>query len=598
MSNSDIHHLVQRARTGLERTVRWLSEHISERNYQILVAIIIGIVAGLAAVVLKYSVAKVREWMLGNDPTQGNWGFVFFPVVGILLTVLYVRFVLRKKLEMGFPDLIYRISKKRVSLPRHESWSHIITSSLTVGLGGSVGLEAPIVRTGSAIGSNLAQYLNAGRKYQTLFLTCGAAAGMAAIFNSPVAAVIFAFEVLLTDIALHAFIPLLIAAATGAVVSRFFYYEQLFYLPATGWRLQSVPFYVLFGMLCGLYSVYLVRTTLFFQRFLGKWENKQVQFVLGGLVLGGLIFLLPPLFGEGYGTVNQLLRGNIQEITEHSLFFYFADHIWAILLFALAVILAKAIATSLTMAMGGNGGIFAPAMFSGAVLGFIFATAVNMTGLVELNTEDFIVVGMAGLLSGVIKSPLTGIFLIAEITGGYVLFVPLMLVAALAYFVCYYFEPQSIFTRELYQKGLWVPSHEKDLKILKNMHLSDFLETNFAKVKPTDTLGTLVEAIAHSKRNVFPVVDVQGRLAGILLLDDVRELMFKPEHYDTTLISELMYPPPSVLDLDEAMESVMAKFDRYQVWNLPVLKDGKYQGFVSKSSVFGKYRELLQQAGE
>lgn len=577
-----------------DRSIAWLAAHVSERNYQILVAIIIGIVAGLGAVVMKASVAKVRDLMMGDDPTQGNYAFVIFPVIGILLTVFYIRYFLQKKLDIGFPGLIYAISKKQVNLPKHETYAHIVTSSLTVGLGGSVGLEAPIVRTGSAIGSNLARLLKVGWRRQTLFLTCGATAGMAAIFNSPVAAVIFAFEVLLTDIALSSFIPLIIASASGAVVARYFYYEQLFYLPTTGWQPGSIPYYALLGLVCGLMSTYMMRLILYFQHYFQKKKNQRQKLVIGGLALGVLIFLMPPLFGEGYITVNHLLKSEYRAITEHSIFYPFSGDIWVVVLFLSAVILTKGIASAITLAMGGNGGIFAPAMFTGASLGFIFAISINMTGITHLHVADFIAVGMAGILSGLIKSPLTGIFLIAEITGGYVLFVPLMIVSALAFFVTHYFEPQSIFTKELYQKGLWAPSHEKDRQILQNMQLEGLIEGNFSIVNYTDSLADLVTVISNSRRNVFPVLSENGELKGILLLDDVRELMFKPESYHTVFVKDLIYPPPATLDFYENMESVMKKFEQHQAWNLPVLKDGKYIGFVSKSSVLGKYRELLQ----
>lgn len=580
------------------KAIKWLSEHISERNYQILVAIIIGIVAGLAAVVMKYSVAKVRDLMMDSNPSHSQIGFVFFPIIGIMLTVFYIRYILRRPLEIGTSWLIYAISKKRVNLPKDETYAHIVSSSLTVGLGGSVGLESPIVCTGAAIGSNLARLLRVGRRKQTLFLTCGAAAGLAAIFNCPVAAVIFAFEVLLTDIALHSFIPLLISAATGAVVSRFFYYEQIFYLPATDWSIKSIPFYGLLGMACGLLSVYMMRLTLYFKGYFAKKKRQREKFLVGGLALGVMIFLMPPLFGEGYETVNQLFTGDYNAITENSIFYQFSGNIWIVIAFAVAVVLTKAIAAAATIGMGGNGGVFAPAVFSGAVLGFIFAITVNMVGITHLHVADFIAVGMAGILSGLIKSPLTGIFLVAEITGGYTLFVPLMIVSALSYFISHYFEPYSVFTKDLYYKGLWAPSHEKDRQILHHLNLEELIERNFAVLRPENTLGQLVKVISNSKRNVFPVVDNQGNLKGILLLDDVRELMFKPEKYLTVFVKDLMYPPPTMLDVKESMESVMDKFERHQAWNLPILKDGKYMGFVSKSSVFGKYREILQRESE
>ncbi|GJM34835.1 MAG: chloride channel protein [Saprospiraceae bacterium] len=581
-------------RIRIHQSIRWISDHISQRNYQIIVSIIIGIAAGLAAVVLKYAVQLVRDWMQGNDPTQGRIGFVFFPLLGIILTVLYLRYILRKKLDIGFPGLIFSIAQKKVNLPRREIYAHTVSSSLTVGLGGSVGLEAPIVRSGAAIGSNLASLLQVSRKKQTLFLICGATAGMAAIFNSPVAAVIFAFEVLLTDIALPSFIPLLISAATGAVVARFFYYEQLFYLPTQGWSLETIPFFILLGILCGLYSTYMIRSLLFINRFFFSIKTQWVRLLLGGLTLGALIFLLPPLFGEGYTTINQLLTGQYSAITENSLFYDYTEYRSLLLIFGLLVILAKAIATSLTLAMGGNGGFFAPSMFSGATLGFVFAMAINQLGLVELPIADFIAVAMAGILSGVIKSPLTGIFLIAEITGGYLLFVPLMIVSAISYFVTFYFEPQSLFTKELYQKGLWVPSHEKDKQILKDLKLEQLIERNFSTVHPKQTLGEFVNIIAHSSRNLFPVVDGDGSLLGIILLDDVREIMFQPEKYEEVYIQDLMHLPPAILQYDNSMEEVMDKFELHQAWNLPVVRDGKYQGFVSKSNILGRYRRSLQ----
>jgi CIC family chloride channel protein len=577
------------------RALNWVRERITRRNYQILVSLLIGIVAGLAAVVLKYAVVLFRDWMYGNDPTSGKIGFVFFPIIGLGLTYLYLRYGLRHKIDFGFPSLIYKISKKKVDLPIHESYAHMISSSLTVGLGGSVGLEAPIVRTGSAIGSNMARLLRVGRQKQTLFLACGAAAGMAAIFNSPVAAVIFAFEVLLTDLALPAFIPLLIAAATGAVVSRFFYYEQLFYLPTDGWTPQDIPFFLLLGLICGFYSLYIIRALPTFERLFGRVKTIGWRFVLGGLALGTLIFLMPPLFGEGYETINLLLMGDYVAILDHTFLLPWADVPWTILGFGFLLLLAKAAATSLTLTLGGNGGIFAPSMFAGATLGFLFAAGLNQTGMVDLPTADFIAVAMAGILSGVIKSPLTGIFLIAEITGGYLLFVPLMIVSAISYFVAYYFEPQSIFTKELYQKGLWVPAHEKDRQVLKDLALVELVETNFAVLGPDQTLGDFVKVIAQSHRNLFPVTDEERNFLGVILLDDVREVMFQPDQYETIKIGDLMHQPAAVLQADDPMEKVMDVFEFHQAWNLPVVREGKYLGFVSKSTIFGKYRALLQE---
>ncbi|MCB0608519.1 MAG: chloride channel protein, partial [Lewinella sp.] len=356
------------------RAIRWLSGRISSRNYQILVSIIIGIVAGLVAVVLKVLVHGVRDWLYGADPTSGRLAFVFLPALGIVLTLVYTRLILRRPIDSGLSNLIYAISKKRINIPVHETYSHVISSSLTVGFGGSVGLEAPIVRTGSAIGANLARLLGVGRRKQTLFLACGAAAGISAIFNSPVAGVIFAFEVLVTDIAIHSFIPLLISAATAAVVAKILYYEKIFFLPAGGWQIKALPFYLLLGVAAGLMSVYVSRATAWASELLNKRaQSFYWRVAVGSAALGLLIFLMPPLFGEGYDTVNKLLIGQESSLADHSLFYGLAGNPLFIFLFGVFILFGKAIATSVTIAAGGNGGKFAPTMFTGATLGFVFA---------------------------------------------------------------------------------------------------------------------------------------------------------------------------------------------------------------------------------
>lgn len=582
-----------------ERKVQWLSEHTSERNYQVIIAVIIGICAGLAAVVLKFMVVQLRILFYGSDPTLWNAWFIFLPIVGVLLSVGYVRYFLRKPIEFGAVPLIRAISRRQYRIPVYETYAHVISSSLTVGLGGSVGLEAPIMRTGAAIGSNIANYMNAGQRRQTLYIGCGVAAGMAAIFNSPVAGVIFAFEVFLSGTAIYSFIPLLVASVCGALVARVLYYEQLFYLPTTGWVASMVPYYVLLGVGCGLIATYMIRTIIRVEGFFGVYQKQRKKTLLGGIVLGVLIFLFPPLFGEGYETVNKLLSGQYTEIANHSIFYHYCSDMRVLLLYAVVIIFAKSIATAATLGMRGNGGTFAPAMFTGAIWGFVFAMSVNMTGIDHLPVEDFVAVGMGGVLCGMLKAPLTGIFLIAEITGGYLLFVPLMIVSAASYFVSYYFEPQSLYTRHLYLEGIWVPSHEKDKQVLKYMDLRQMIETNFSIVHPEDTLEVLVKTIAHCHRNLFPVIDDNKHLVGILTLDDVREIMFKPEYYNRYRVRDLMYDPPAILDIRSPMEKVMQVFERTQAWNLPVVDaDHKYLGFVSKSSIFEKYRELLREVSE
>ncbi|MCB0593493.1 MAG: chloride channel protein [Lewinellaceae bacterium] len=575
------------------RLIHWFATRISNRNYQIIVSIIIGMVSGLVAVGLKFLVFLLKEWIQGSDPTRERLLFVFLPLGGVLCTIAFIRFIVRKPVNPGLSELIYAISQKKVNLPRYETYAHAVSSSLTVGFGGSVGLEAPIIRTGSAIGANLARILQVGRKRQTLFLACGAAAGMSAIFNSPVAGVIFAFEVLLTEMALHSFIPLLISAATGAVVAKLLYYEQLFFLPSKDWAIDGIPFYLILGLLCGLLSVIMIRTNLRITTYFNNLKRPAVKIGLGGLAIGLLIFLMPPLFGEGYETVDNLLAGRFEAMLEHSPFYWLYDEPLFLIVFALAALIAKIFASSITIAIGGNGGVFAPSMFLGATLGFAFAHSINLLDWITLREANFIAVAMAGLLSGVFKSPLTAIFFIAELTGGYGLFVPLMLVSALSYFVSLYFEPHSIFTRELFLKGLWVPPHERDLNILREMNLRGLVETNFWKVHPEMSLGEFVKIIAKSNRNVFPVVDEEGLFKGIVLLDDVREVMFQTDKYDQVFVKDVMHNPPTTIDIHDPMEKVMQQFDFHNAWNLPVADQGKYLGFVSKSSVFNRYRELL-----
>lgn len=575
------------------RLIKLMSERISQRNYQIIVSIIIGLIVGLTAVVLKLSVHTVREWLHDSDPASQRWVFVILPFIGISLTLLFVNFVLRKPLNGGMGGLIQSVAQNKVSLPRYETYAHVIASSLTVGFGGSVGLEAPIVRTGSAIGANVAKELRADRKKQGLFLACGAASGLAAVFNSPVGGVIFALEVILADFAVHSFIPLLISAAVSAVVATTLYYEQIFFLPTNGWTLQGIPFYGLLGVVCGIFSVYMIRMVSSVRNMVKRYKHPLTKLILGGLALGLLIFLMPPLFGEGYDTVNDLMTGRFFAIVDHSPFYFLAKNDWFIIIFALFVIFAKSIAAALTTAIGGNGGVFAPSMFTGALVGFAFVHSINQLGWVNLHEPNFIAAAMAGLLSGVFKAPLTGIFLIAEITGGYALFVPLMIVSAISYFTSIYFEPYSIFTRDLYKKGVWVPAHEKDLTLLKSMTVEPLVETNFHQLQPEMTLGELVKIIAKTQRNLFAVVNMDGTLAGILLLDDVREIMFETERYEVIKVQDLMHNPPDTVALQEPMEQVMDKFETSQAWNLPVLNQGKYVGFVSKSSIFNRYRQLL-----
>jgi CIC family chloride channel protein len=519
--------------------------------------------------------------------------YLLLPVMGILLTVLIVRIFFKGKMEKGLGSILFSIMRRSGRVEKNKMYSHIITSGITVGFGGSAGLEAPIVITGSAIGSNVATRLGFGDKERVLLLACGAASGIAAVFNCPIAGVIFAVEVLLTDITIPLFIPLLISTATSIIVSKLLYRGQLFYLITNDWYYHAIPFYILLGVICGLLSVYMTRVSLYIEDKMESKKENYLKALSGGILLGGLIFLFPPLFGEGYTTVSSLLNGSFQDILNNSIFISFRDNPWVLLVIVMLIILIKPVATALTLGSGGNGGIFAPSLFTGAMAGFGLAFLVNMTGISTLHINNFVAVGMAGIMAGVIHAPLTAIFLIAEITGGYVLFVPLMIVSAISYFISRYFEPYSIYTKKLAQKGHLLTG-DKDSNVLRQILLDDLIETEFIPLLVTDKFEKLIGAFTKSNRNVFPVVDEENNLTGIIQLDNVKELLFRPELHEGLTIGDIATRDVLSIEADESMDVVMTKLESSNLWNIPVTRKGKYIGFVSRSNVLSFYRRILK----
>lgn len=580
----------------LNRILYWRTNHISNRNFLIIASIIVGCASALAAVTLKTFV----HWLHGipvyfSQISTNHLWFIYMPLAGVVLTAVITKFFFKGHLEKGLSSILFAISRKKATIEKDKMYSHVITSGITIGLGGSAGLEAPIVITGSAIGSNIAKALNLGYKERVLLLACGAASGIAAVFNSPIAGVIFAVEVLLTEISIPIFIPLLISTATSIIVSKAIYKGQLFYLITNDWYYNAIPFYILLGGLCGIISVYMTRTTLRMEGFFAKTKNIYAKAIGGGLGLGMLIFLFPPLYGEGYDTVKTLLAGSYNDLLNTSFFESFKDNPWVILIIVALIIILKVLATSLTTGSGGNGGIFAPSLFTGALTGFGLAFLVNTLGITHLHTANFVVVGMAGILSGVVHAPLTAIFLIAEISGGYVLFVPLMIVSALSYFICKYFEPYSIYTKRLAQHGHLL-TNDKDYNILNIMRLDDLIETDFIPLKSSGTLKSLVDAFSVSNRNVYPVVDNDNRLLGIISLQQVKHLLFQKELYQQMTILEITDTSVTSIDKSESMESAMNKFEETSLWSIPVTEDGRYIGFISRSNIFSNYRRLLKQS--
>ncbi|MFN4972803.1 MAG: chloride channel protein [Bacteroidota bacterium] len=567
--------------------------YINDKNFLMIAAMWVGLLSGLAAVVLRTCVHYLQHFMeSGFNIRYENYLYLATPLVGIVLCVFVIRLLFKsQKFDKGLSSIIYSISRNNANVEKHKSFTHILTSALTVGLGGSVGLEAPIAVTGSSIGSNTAKDLLMDRQHRTLLLASGAAAGIAAIFNSPIAGVIFAFEVLLSEVTIPAFIPLLIASATGAVVSRLFGGSHIFSLQLNEWSLHAIPFYVLLSALCGLVSAYMIRTSLRIESVFNQRKQPYHKAIAGGLIIGLLLFIFPPLYGEGYGVVNKLLAGDYVSLLDRSLFYRYNSNMWFLLGFAITIVFVKVIASAVTIGSGGNGGIFGPSLFTGAMLGFVFATLINTTGIVELNTGNFVAVAMGGVISGVLHAPLTGIFLIAEITGGYTLFVPLMMVSAGSYFITRYFEPNSIYKKTLVERGMLL-NEDNGLQLVS---IRAVVEKDFITLKTDQTLYDLVDAIAHCRRNIFPVINENNELQGIVLMDEIREVMFKTNLYRTTSIAELMTIPPVRVDQNTSLDEVIKLFEKFAIWHIPVEENGKYSGMISKSGVLQFYREQLAQ---
>jgi chloride channel protein, CIC family len=573
----------------------WRIRHISNRNFVIILAGVIGAISGLASVVLKTTVHYIQQFITsGFSDRLPNFLYLGFPLIGILITVLIAKYLLKEQLGHGITQILYAVAKRSSIIQKTKMYSRMLTSAITVGFGGSVGLEAPIVVTGSAIGSNIGHLMHMNQKKRTLLIGCGAAGAISAIFNSPVAGVIFSMEVILADVTITMFIPLLIASVTGSLISLSLLGDDvLFSFELTDdFMAMDTPYYIVFGILCGLISVYFTRMTYRVEALIKKISNDLGRAVMGGILLGIIIFVFPPMYGEGYNTIKLLLAGREEEMLKGSLFFANFDQNYFLLLFIGAVMLVKPIASALTIGAGGSGGIFAPSLFIGGVSGHLFASLINLTGNSTISTSNFTLVGMCGVMSGVLYAPLTAIFLIAEITSGYELFIPLMLVSAIAFMTSSFFEKHSLYTKHLIESGDLI-QYDKDRQVLSGILLEKIIEKDLMVIRPEATLAELVDHVRISKRNIFPVVNSEHQLVGVVTLDDIREIMFDQQQYDTTMVKELMHSPPAYISSHENMQSVMRKFERSGAWNLPVIDDGIYVGFLSKSRIFNTYRKQL-----
>lgn len=587
-NNKSNHHYIK-------KFLKWRLRYIRDREFIFIVSILVGLIAGIAAVIIKNAVHFTQFLLTGFFVKEyQNFPYFFYPIVGILIALLFVRFVIRQKLGHGIPNTLYAISKRKSIIPPFAMYASIVTSAFTVGFGGSVGLEGPTVATGSALGSNIAKFLRLNYKATTLLLACGAAGAISGIFNSPIAAIIFCIEVFMLDLTMSSLIPLLISSATAGLTSRLILGENVLFNITThqAFQIQNIPFYILLGIFTGLLSVYFVKVYWKMENVFERISNQYFKLVFFGSLLGLLIFLIPPLYGEGYDVINKLINGNFSEIVDNSIFYRFKENTSVLLLLLLGIVLLKVVASSLTFGAGGVGGIFAPSLFTGATAGFVFSKAINHWGHIQLPVSNFTLVGMAGLIAGVLHAPLTGLFLIAEVTGSYSLMIPLMITVAISYFTVNYFEPHSIYTKHLAKRGELI-THNKDQAVLTLMNVRSEIETDFLPVKVSDSLGDLINTISRSKRNIFPVLDNE-KLVGTIQLDDVRDIMFNPDNYNKYFVESLMTIPPAIVYSDENMEQVMQKFQETEAWSLPVIENGKYIGFVSKAKLFNAYRKVLK----
>lgn len=579
------------------RFVIWREHHIKEKTFVIFLALIVGIVGGFAAQLLKFLISSISGVLTSHfSVTQANYLYLAYPVIGILLTVLFVKYVAKDNISHGVTKVLYAISRRKSRLKKRNMYSSLIASSITIGFGGSVGAEGPIVFTGAAIGSNIGQAFRLSPKILMILVGCGAAAGIAGIFRAPIAGMLFTLEVLMIDLTGLTVMPLLVSSIAGATVAYVLegYNAEFFFSQSEPFLTNKIPYTILLGVVCGFMSYYFTKVMFMMESMFSKIKPQGWKIVAGGIIIASLVFLFPPLYGEGYGAINDLLEGAPAKVLDGTIFYVDRNNVWFIALFIGAIALTKAMATSATNGAGGVGGTFAPSLFVGALTGFLFAYILNNLDLgIQLSQKNFTLMGMAGVMSGVMHAPLMAIFLTAEMTGGYNLFLPLLIVSTLAYITIQLFTPYSIYTMRLAKAGDLL-THQKDKTVLTLLKIDNLIETDFKSVTPEMSLKEMVDVISVSRRNLFPVTDEEGMLKGVVLLDDIRNIMFRTDLYRKMTVSRFMTSMPAVIELHESMDKVMDTFDKTHAWNLPVVDHGKYVGFVSKSKIFNSYRQVLK----
>ncbi len=579
------------------RVLKWRYKNISNKTFTHLLSVIVGFLAGLAAVTLKNITYFIQSLLETGIVFSSNQLYFVLPVIGLTLVYLYVKFVHKEKLEHAISSILFALSKKKGLINVKKTYTPLITAPLTVGFGGSVGLLGPAVASGAAISSNFGRLLHVNAKTRSLLIACASAGAIASIFQSPIAAIIFAVEVFSLDLTMRSMLPLLLASIAGVLTSYFFLGDETLFnfIITEPFAVKDTLFYILLGVGTAFASIYFTKMYFGIIAFFERFKSPKYKLLVGGLAIGVMLYLIPPLYGEGFGFINKLLEGNHIDALGKTPFDKFTDNIWVVIALLFGITIFKAVAMSATFAAGGAGGIFIPTMVMGSALGNVVAKVINHCGLgFSVNESNFTLIGMAGLIAGVLHAPLTAIFLIAEITGGYELFVPLMITAAISYLTTRNAIEHTIYTRELAAIGALI-THDKDQTVLTLMQLDDVVEQNFKAVNPEMTLGEMVHAaVAKSARNIFPVIDDKGQLAGIVLLDDIREFMFDTRMYEKISVESFMQNAPEHIFYEsDSMKQVMQKFQDSGAWNLPVIKEGKYYGFVSKSKLLTAYRRKL-----
>lgn len=587
-------------KTFFKKLLIWRAKYISHKQFVYLLSIVIGFTSGVGAVVLKNLTHFIQHLLEGNLVQYYHHAFYFlFPIIGFTLVYFIMKYVVRHKVSHGIPSTLLAISKRKGIMKRYQMFGSILTAPITIGFGGSVGLEGPTVATGAALGSNISRLFHMNQTTRNLLVSCAAAGAMSSIFKAPIAAIVFAIEVFSLDLTIASLLPLLLASLSAILTSFFFFGDDVL-LPfqlEDKFDVADAPLYMMLGVTAALVSIYFTDIYERVQKIFDKVKSPAKRVVFGGIAIGILIYLIPPLYGEGFDVINNLVAGNPEKALENNFLDMDLSNIWVVILLLAGLVVFKIIASAITFGAGGVGGIFAPTLFMGSIMGNCLAKIINNSGLIStpVSESNFTLVGMAGLLAGVLQAPLTAIFLIAELTGGYDLFIPLMITAAISFSITKYFVPHSVYTMELGRKGELI-THDKDHAVLTLMDINTVIETNFKKVTPNMTLGDIVhKAVIKSNRNIFPVVeDKSNKLKGIILLDDIRPIMFDQSLYDEVKAKEVMQNPPAIINMEtDKMTVIMKKFQDSNAWNLPVVKHGEYVGFISKSKLLTAYRRKL-----